>query len=286
MSTPQAPANENAETLVLYQSPAPGVARLVLNRPRTRNAQNLELLYALDDAFRRAMAEDSVKIIILAASDPDFSSGHDLRHNLTHEGPERFRALGTSSRFAEPGGHGYMAREEEAYLQLTRRWRDLDKPTIAEVQGKCIAGGLMLAWACDLIIASDDALFMDPSVGMGVSGVEYFAHPWELGARKAKELLFTGDWWDAAEAHRLGMVNHVVPRADLADFSLRLAIKIAGKPAFALKATKEAVNAAVDLQGRRAAMDVAFRIHHLCHYHNRERFGAEGDPSGTPKLKK
>jgi len=105
--------------------------------------------------------------------------------------------------FTEPNAHGRFAREQEIYLQITRRWRNLAKPTIAEVHGKCIAGGLMLAWACDLIVASDDAEFCDPVVTMGVCGVEWFVHPWELGPRKAKELLFTADVWSAAEAHRL-----------------------------------------------------------------------------------
>ena len=140
----------------------------------------------------------------------------------------------------------------------------------------------MLAWVCDLIIAADDALFIDPVVAMGVSGVEWFSHPWELGPRKAKELLFTGDAWDAAEAHRLGMVNHVVPRAELASSTLKLAERIAQKPAFALKAVKQAVNATLDIQGQRAALENAFNIHHLCHFHNLERFGMLGDPGGTP----
>jgi enoyl-CoA hydratase len=270
--------------LVIEQRPAPGIARVVLNRPRARNAQNLDMLYALDDAFGRAATADDVRVIILAAADPDFSSGHDLRRSLDMEADHRFRGHGAGGGIAAAGGHGYMAREEEVYLGLCRRWRDLGKPTIAEVQGRCIAAGLMLAWICDLIVASEDALFMDPVVAMGVSGVEWFAHPWELGPRKAKELLFTGDCWDAAEAHRLGMVNHVVPRAELTHRTLALAEKIARRPAFALKAVKQSVNAMLDIQGQRSALDAAFHIHHLCHYHNRERFGTLGDPAGMPGL--
>ena len=268
--------------LVIEERPVPAVARLVLNRPQARNAQNLDLIYQLDDAFARAAADGDIRVIILAAADPDFSSGHDLKRSLDMEVPERFRGAGAGGGIAEPGGYGYMAREEEVYLGLCRKWRDLAKPTIAEVQGRCIAGGLMLAWVCDLIVASDDALFMDPVVAMGVSGVEWFAHPWELGARKAKEMLFTGDAWTAQEAHRLGMVNHVVPRAELAAFTLSLAERIAKKPAFALKATKQAVNAMLDIQGQKQALDVAFGIHHLCHHHNLERFGMLGDPNGMP----
>ena len=268
--------------LIADERPLPGVARLLLNRPRARNAQNLELLSELDDAFARAGADDGVRVVILAAEGPDFSAGHDLRAPLTDVAAEKFRGHGAGGGIREAGGFGYMAREEEVYLGLCRRWRDFAKPTIAEVGGRCIAGGLMLAWVCDLIVAADDALFIDPVVAMGVSGVEWFAHPWELGPRKAKELLFTGDAWGAAEALRLGMVNHVVPRMDLAAFTLSLAAKIAAKPAFALKAVKQAVNATLDIQGQRAALDAAFNIHHLCHYHNSERFGMLGDPSGMP----
>ena len=270
--------------LMIEERPAPGVARIALNRPQARNAQNLDFIYQLDDAFARAAGDEDVRVIILAATDPHFSSGHDLRKSLDMETPDRFRGRGVGGGIAEAGGHGYMAREEEVYLGLCNKWRNLAKPTIAAVQGKCIAGGLMLAWVCDMIVASDDALFMDPVVAMGVSGVEWFAHPWELGPRKAKELLMTGEAWTAQEAHRLHMVNHVVPRVELDAFTLALAVKIARQPAFALKAVKQSVNAMLDAQGQKQAMDAAFNIHHLCHYHNMERFGMLGDPGGMPGI--
>jgi enoyl-CoA hydratase len=270
--------------LILYTRPAERVARISLNRPEARNAQNLDLLEALDEAFTRAVSDEEVRVIILAGEGPHFSAGHDLRQTLLKEPAERFGRRSPIGNFSAEGGAGYMAREEEVFLAMSRRWRNLTKPTIAEVQGRCIAGGLILAWVCDLIVASDDASFMDPVLAMGVSGVEYFAYPWEFGARKAKEFLFTGDMFDAQEAWRLGMVNHVVPRAELSDFTLALAGRIAGKPAFALKAAKQAVNAAVDAQGQQAAMDAAFQIHHLCHYHNRAMFGDEADPSGMPSI--
>jgi enoyl-CoA hydratase len=111
---------------------------------------------------------------------------------------------------------------------------------------------------------------MDPVVAMGVCGVEYFNHPYELGIRKAKELLFTADWWSADEAHRLGMVNHVVPRPELEEFSLAMAKRIAEKPAFALKLTKQAVNVAQDNMGQRSTMDTVIALHHMCHAHNYE----------------
>jgi enoyl-CoA hydratase len=198
-----------------------------------------------------------------------------------------FPPVGNWGGFAEPNAHGRFAREQEIYLQITRRWRNLAKPTIAEVHGKCIAGGLMLAWACDLIVASDDAEFCDPVVAMGVCGVEWFVHPWELGPRKAKEMLFTSDVWSAAEAHRLGMVNHVVPRPELSSFIMALAQKIAAKPSFALKLTKEAVNRSVDVMGQPAAIEQAFALHQLCHAHNLQEFGMVVDPAGLhPSVRK
>jgi enoyl-CoA hydratase len=261
-----------------------GIARVTLDRPDARNAQSIEMIYELNGAFDRAANDDTVKVIILDANGPHFSAGHDLRDRGrmgTHD------VVGTSCGFELPGHEGYFAREEEIYLGMCRRWRDLPKPTIAAVHGRCIAGGLMLAWVCDLIVASDDAVFVDPVVTMGVNGVEWFAHPWELGPRKAKELLFTADPWDAAEAHRLGMVNHVVPRADLAEFVNQLAKKIAAKPSFALKLAKLSVNQAVDAQGQKSAIDSAFGLHHVAHAHNKERFGMLIDPSGIapPKSK-
>lgn len=268
---------------ILYEEPAAGVARITMNRPEARNAQNLRMTYELNDAFDRAARDDAVKVIILAGADPHFSAGHDLRDRSS---PKDFDVVGTWGGFDLAGAEGYMAREEEIYLGMCRRWRNLPKPTIAQVQGKCIAGGLMLAWVCDLIVASDDAQFQDPVVQMGVCGVEYFAHPWELGARKAKELLFTADWLDAADAHRLGMVNHVVPRADLGRFTLELADRIARKPSFALKLAKEAVNQTQEAQGQWTAMLSVFNLHQLSHSHNMQVHGMLIDPGGVGLKKK
>lgn len=267
---------------VLFELAAPHVARLTLNRPESRNAQDTSLLYALNDAFDRAARDEAIKVIILAANGPHFSSGHDLREGGSiAEQMAPFDPVGTWCGFGCAGAESRMAREKEIYLGLSERWRNIPKPTIAQVQGKCIAGGLMLAWPCDLIVAADDAAFCDNTVGMGVGGVEYFGHPWELGPRKAKELLFTADWLTAAEAKALGMVNHVVPASDLPAFTLALAQRIAAKPAFALKLAKEAVNAAEDAQGRVGAMNTAFALHQLAHSHNMQVHGLPVDPAGV-----
>ena len=265
---------------VLYEMPAEGVARITQNRPDARNAQNNQLTYDLNAAFDHAAADESVKVIILAGAGPHFSAGHDLRGGS--KPLSEYPVAGTWREFNKPGAEGYMAVEEEIYLGMCRRWRNIPKPTIAEVQGKCIAGGLMLAWVCDLIVASEDVQFQDPVAQMGVCGVEYFAHPWELGARKAKEMLFTADWVSAQDAFRLGMVNHVVPRDQLSEFTLEIGKRIALKPSFALKLSKEAVNQTLEAQGQWQAMLSVFNLHQLAHSHNQELFGMRVDPSGIP----
>lgn len=257
-----------------------GVARVTLNRPEARNAQNKRMTYEMNEAFDDASRRSDVKVIVLDADGPHFSSGHDLRDR---ESFKEFDLVQPVGGFGREGQEGHMAMEEELYFGMCWRWRNLPKPLLAAAHGKTIAGGLMLLWVADIIVAADDALFSDPVVGMGVNGVEYFAHPWEFGARKAKELLFTGDWVTAQDAKALGMVNHVVPAEELHDFTLSLAARIAKKPAFALKLAKESVNQTLEAQGQYTAFRAAFSIQHLAHAHNRIRFGMPADPSyGKP----
>ena len=267
---------------VLYETPAEHIARIVLNRPETRNAQDTKLLYELNAAFDRAAQDDAVKVIILAANGPHFSSGHDLREPNVYEKMSEFDTVGTWCGFTCAGAERQMAREKEIYVGFCERWRNIPKPTLAAVQGKVIAGGLMLIWPCDIIIASDDAQFCDPVVNFGIGGVEFFAHPWEVGARKAKEMLFTSDWLSVEEAQQLGMVNQIVPREKLDETVLAMAQKIAKKSLFALKLTKEAVNVAEDAQGRVQSMQTSFALHQLAHTHWLEQYGVLLDPTGLP----
>ena len=267
---------------VLYETPAEYVVRIVLNRPETRNAQDTKLLYELNAAFDRAAQDDTVKVIILAANGPHFSSGHDLREPNVYEKMSEFDTVGTWCGFTCAGAERQMAREKEIYIGFCERWRNIPKPTLAAVQGKVIAGGLMLIWPCDIIIASDDAQFCDPVVNFGIGGVEFFAHPWEVGARKAKEMLFTSDWLSVEEAKQLGMVNQIVPHEKLDETVLAMAQKIAKKSLFALKLTKEAVNVAEDSQGRVQSMQTSFALHQLAHTHWLEQYGVLLDPTGLP----
>ncbi|AFT98516.1 enoyl-CoA hydratase [Nocardia brasiliensis] len=247
------------------------VAIVTLNRPDYRNAQNSVMTYALDAAFERAVEDPEVGVIVLAGNGKHFSAGHDIgTPGRDHHVRYPNKATLWWDHVDKTGGDQRFARELEVYLGMCRRWREIPKPTIAMVQGACIAGGLMLAWVCDLIIASDDAFFSDPVVRMGIPGVEYFAHPWVMGPRAAKEFLFTGDRFGAAQAKEWGMVNRVVPRAELETETLALAEKIATMPRFGLALTKKAVNQAEDLMGMRAGMDSVFGLHHFAHAHNAE----------------
>lgn len=261
-----------------YQQPDDHIARVVLNRPDRANAQNTRLLYELNAALDRASADDAVKVIIVAAEGEHFSSGHDL----SPKGDWRLAdvALGPWGGFRQPGIEGGWAREEEIYFGLCWRWRNIPKPTIAEVQGKVIAGGLMLVWPFDLVVASDDATFQDPVVAFGVNGVEYFGHPWEFGVRKAKELLFTGRAITARVAKDLGMVNRVVPREALSDATLELAREIARQPMMGLKLAKESVNQTQNAQGLYDALRSAMGHQQLGHANNWIVHQLPVDPAG------
>ncbi|WP_190264255.1 enoyl-CoA hydratase [Glutamicibacter nicotianae] len=242
-----------------------------LNRPEYRNAQNSKMTYALDAAFTRAVEDDAVKAIVLAGNGKHFSAGHDIG-TPERDADQSFerKAVIWWDHVGTEGVDSRFARESEVYLGMCRRWRELPKPVIAMVHGACIAGGLMLAWSCDFIVASEDAFFSDPVVRMGIPGVEYFAHPWVTNPRAAKEMLFTGDRFTARRAYELGMVNHVVDRELLEEHTLNLAERIGAMPRLGLALAKKAVNQSEDLQGLRAGMDSVFGLHHAAHAHNAE----------------
>lgn len=260
---------------IIADQPRPHVSRVTLARPDTHNAQSMTMLYELNQAFGRALADDSVRVIVLAAQGKNFSSGHDLGSE-----PHDFSdPVGVEAGYWESEVAGIYAQEAEAFLGLCERWRNLAKPTVAQVQGKCIAAGLMLAWTCDLIVASEDATFQDPTLTLGVSGVEFSMHAYELGWRKAKEFLLTGQEIAADEAWRLGMVNRVVSSDALERETLALAASIAEKPPFAVRAAKSALNHAQDQAGRALAMRHSFAMHQLTHADNMLRHGMMVDPS-------
>ncbi|QYU67202.1 enoyl-CoA hydratase [Leptolyngbya sp. 15MV] len=173
-----------------------------------------------------------------------------------------------SDHTTRPGAELLYTREQEVYLGMCRRWREIPKPTIAMVQGACIAGGLMLAWVCDLIVAGEDAFFQDPVNRMGIPGVEYFAHGFELPPRIAKGFLLLGERMPAARAYQFGMVNEIVPRAELRDKVAAMAHELASRPRLGNWLTKQALNHVEDLRGKRTAMDAVFHMHHFAHAQN------------------
>lgn len=251
---------------VLYQA-ADGIASITMNRPQFNNAQNSQMTYALDAAFRRAVDDDAVKVIVLRGNGRHFSAGHDIGTPGRDVNKSFERAHLWWDHANKPGAEFNYAREQEVYVGMCRRWHDIPKPTIAMVQGACVAGGLMLAWVCDLIVASEDAFFQDPVLRMGIPGVEYFAHAQELNPRIAKEFLFLGERLPAQRAHAMGMVNRIVAPDALEAETMSLAARIAAQPRLGLALAKQVLNRAEELQGLRATIDMAYGYHQLAHAH-------------------
>ena len=273
-----------SEEFVKYETLDEGrIARIMLNRPEARNAQNRGLLVELDEAFLRAEADDTVRVVILGGMGPMFSAGHDMGSNVamaewSSDNPHPTRRVNGGTR---SGAEQRMLQEWHYYFENTRRWRNLRKITIAQVHGTVFAAGLMLMWACDLIVAADDVSFADVvGTRLGMCGVEYFAHPWEFGPRKTKELMLTGDSLDVDEAHRLGMVSKVFPADQLADRTLEFARRIADLPTMTALLIKESVNQTVDNMGFYNSLNACFTLHELNHAHWAEVHGG-GMPIAT-----
>lgn len=236
---------------ILYETIGP-VARISHNRPAVRNAESRRLLRELDDAVRKAESDSDIRVVILAGTGDHFSAGHDLK-SAQVERPN-------------PTVEERWEYEEEHFYDYALRIHDLKKPTIAQVQGACIAGGFMIANMCDLIVAADDAFFWDPVAhSMGTAAVEVLIHPWVMGMRRAKEFLYTGRRMGAEEAFQIGMVNRVVPRAELEQATLDLANTIAAAPPFGLRLVKRALNRTWDTQGLKVALSAHFDGHQLSH---------------------
>ncbi|KOS55914.1 MULTISPECIES: enoyl-CoA hydratase [Rhodococcus] len=247
------------------------IVRIMLDRPKQRNAQNRGLLVELGEAYARAEADDAVRVVILAGHGPAFSAGHDLGSSddvrERSPGPDQhvtYACNGATYSEIEMRHH----QEWHYYFENTRRWRNLRKITIAQVHGAVYSAALMLMWSCDLIVAAEDTTFADVvGTRLGMCGVEYFAHPWEFGHRKTKELLLTGDCLDAADAHALGMISKIFPENELADSTLAFARRIARIPTMAALLIKESVNQSQDAGGFQSALDAGFTLHQLNHAH-------------------
>ena len=244
-------------TTIRYEADS-AVATITMNRPDVANAQSSTMIDEIDAALDLADADDGVRVVILAAAGKHFSSGHDLKALVAGDGDDPWIAMRETP-------EGKFQHEKTMYFERCLRIHDFRKPTIAAVQGSCVAAGLMLAAMCDLIVAAEDAEFSNPVLRLTGAGVELLVEPWELGIRKAKEFLFTGDTIDAQEAWRLGLVNRVVPRAELEARTRELADRVALVPPVTAQTVKDTLNQTATLMGKRDALKYHFMAHHWVH---------------------
>jgi len=279
---------------VTYETLDDGViARIMLDRAETRNAQNRGMLVELNEAFLRAEADDQVRVVILGGNGPMFSSGHDVGSKQSYAermpGPDQHPTWAMNGGTRQ-GAEMLMLQEWHYFFENTRRWRNLRKITIGQAHGDVYAAALMLLWACDLIVCADDTRFADVvGTRLGMCGVEYFTHPWEFGARKTKELMLTGDAIEADEAHALGMVSKIFPADVLAERTVEFARRITQVPTMTALLIKEAVNQTQDNQGFYTALNACFTLHELNHSHwawvNEDRFPIAKEDAGVPNWK-
>jgi enoyl-CoA hydratase/carnithine racemase len=245
------------DAVVLYEVTG-HVATITMNRPAVANAQDTALIDGIDACLDQADADDEVRVAVLAGAGKHFSAGHDLKALVGQVDADHWRQMRETP-------EGKFRHEQVMYYERCKRIHDFRKPTIAAVQGSCIAAGLMLACMCDLIVAADDAVFRNPVLRMTGAGVELLVEPWELGIRKAKEFLWTGDKLDAQEAWRLGLVNRVVPRAELMERTRALAEQIALVPPTTAQVVKDSINHTAQLMGQDDAWKYHFMAHHWMH---------------------
>ena len=215
------------------------IAIIRLNRPRYRNAQSRVMLEEMTAAFAEADLDNGIHVIVLAGNGDHFSAGHDLGT------PEELEDRG-----GKPFGDGALGRINRSwhlYVENSLRWRDLKKPTIAQVQGYCIFGGFLIASCMDIIIAADNAQFLP-------SHLQLFTAPWDLGIRNAKRILFENRFIPATEAKQLGLVSEVVPATQLEAAVMAQAERWAENDLLTLRMLKQSINGAQDAMGYRNAL--------------------------------
>jgi enoyl-CoA hydratase/carnithine racemase len=220
---------------VEHRGPA---AWITLNRPDKLNALNHEMVMALRAAFRRASADDEVRVVVVTGAGRAFSAGFDLAEEAGDPPTDAH------------SWHDVLS----ADVALTMELWALTKPTIAAVRGWCLAGGCELAMACDMIVATEEARFGEPEIRYG-SGPVALLMPFLIGQKRTNELLFTGDAIDAAEAERIGLINRVVSADELTDAVDELVHKVAPTPLPVLRLTKLALTRAYEAMGLRTAVN-------------------------------
>ncbi|OLO39240.1 hypothetical protein BTR23_09330 [Alkalihalophilus pseudofirmus] len=239
-------------TIIYKELVNEGIAEIIMNRPKKRNAINKEMIVEMSAAFKRAEESEDIKVIIFSGAGPCFSAGHDLSPN--EEYPDTCDER--------------IAFERKYYFDESMYIRNIRKPIISKVHSHCIAAALALASVTDIVIASEDAIFSEPVVRMGANSQELMFLPWLIGEKKTKELLFTGDAIKADEAVQLGLVNKVVPVEQLDDAVMEMASKIAQMPPLAISLVKESVNNTMDIMGYTNSMKMHFASHLLSHTTN------------------
>ena len=245
--------NKTYERILVSQNGA--VRTIEMNVPDKRNPLGFPMVEEINQAVKAADADPDVRVIIIGGIGKVFSGGHDL----SAQGLREYVAA-----CATPEALWSQEEKYFFYKQGLDIW-NTDKPTIARVQGAAVLGGFVLANVCDLIVASEEAVFWTPAARMYNFCAEIFMEPWVMGARRAKEYLFTGDPMPAAEAYRVGMVNRVVPLDQLEKATMDLAQHIAKNPALGLKFVKRAVNRTMDFQGLNQSLEYSFLLHVFGH---------------------
>ncbi len=235
------------------------VARITLNRPETHNVQSIRLISELDEATKKADAAPDIRVILLRGAGKSFSSGHDLSP------PSSDASQQEDKKPRRPNVEVRFDAEDEYYLSKCLAIRNLSKPTIAAIHGNVVVAGIMLACMCDLVIAAENTRLWNPSLRHCGTGGEIMVLPFEIGFRKTKEYLWTGDVIPILEAERLGMVNRVVPDDQLDAESLKLAERIALMPPVSLGITKRSLNKMQDFMGMAMAFEYHFALHQIGH---------------------
>jgi enoyl-CoA hydratase len=247
---------------ILCEKVEPNIVKITMNRPEKRNAIDDLMVEELTDAFVKTDFDDDVRVIILAGAGKDFSAGYDISGKGS---PAREPILSAVMQTKLTGMEKTLKITDYLTYNQALTIRDVSKPTIAMVQGNCIAAGLLYASICDLIVASDDAQFIDPLSRWAHAGFEILIEPYLFGFRKAKEVMWTGDPVSAKEAKEFGMVSRVVPKDKLGEETIQLARKIAKTLPVAASLVKRSVNDAWDLMGLKHAWRYHLLAHELSH---------------------
>lgn len=252
---------------IIYE-PGP-VARIILNRPKYRNAQSRVMIEEMDRAFAAATEDDAVRVIVLSGKGEHFSAGHDL--GTPEELADREARGGLPDHLG-----GRYSRSWEMFVAATMRWRNVPKPTIAMVQGYCIFGGFMFASSMDIVFAAENAMFLP-------NHTQYFPLPWDIGPRKAKELLYETRFMPAREALDLGFVNRVYATEDLERETMAFAERVAENESFYLRMVKFSVNNMEDAKGFSHTVEAAFNVYQLSSMPRKAFSPAGGERPGEPR---